>query len=211
MLGNVVAQKRGKRRSGKATTPRKNRKPPENANNNSKITDFFSVRRSQRKTSKQIEMEERDALESAILLCSNEDFLEVYESKEKGRGIRTLKDFRKNDFVVEYKGDLVDISTAREREKEYAEDSNIGSFMYFFKHGNKHFCVDATEETSYKGRLINHSVLRPNLKTKVVEIKGRVHLILVAKKDIELGEELLYDYGDRTPCTVACNPWLVNS
>ncbi|VDN42624.1 unnamed protein product, partial [Gongylonema pulchrum] len=96
---------------------------------------------------------------------------------------------------------------ARIREKEYAEDDNIGSFMYFFKFKNKQYCVDATDETSDKGRLINHSVLRPNLKTKVVELKGTKHLILVAKRDIEVGEELLYDYGDRTPCSVAENPW----
>lgn len=46
---------------------------------------------------------------------------------------------------------------------------------------------------------------------KIVEIKGTVHLILVAKRDIKEGEELLYDYGDRTPLTVANNPWLLNS
>ena len=49
-------------------------------------------------------MEVRSALESAILLSSNEKFLEIYECKEKGRGIRSLKDFQKNDFVIEYKG-----------------------------------------------------------------------------------------------------------
>ncbi|VDD87161.1 unnamed protein product, partial [Enterobius vermicularis] len=184
---------------------------PPVSTNNTKITDFFNVRRSHRKTSKQIEMEVRSALESAILLSSNEKFLEIYECKEKGRGIRSLKDFQKNDFVIEYKGELIDSGTARAREKKYAEDSSIGSFMYFFNYGNKHYCVDATEETVYKGRLINHSVLHPNLKTKIVEIKGTVHLILVAKRDIKEGEELLYDYGDRTPLTVANNPWLLNS
>lgn len=216
MLGNVVAQKRGRKRNGCIGTPKKTDSSRKDSaygecTNNTKITDFFVVRRSQRKTSKQIEIEVRNALESAILLCSNEKYLEVYDSKEKGRGIRSLKDFRRNDFVVEYKGELIDIRTAREREKKYAEDSSIGSFMYFFKHRNKHYCVDATEETIYKGRLINHSVLHPNLKTKVVEVKGDVHLILIAKRDIKPGEELLYDYGDRTPLTVANNPWLLNS
>uniref|UniRef100_A0A0N5A966 SET domain-containing protein n=1 Tax=Syphacia muris TaxID=451379 RepID=A0A0N5A966_9BILA len=113
--------------------------------------------------------------------------------------------------VLLLSGELIDVHTARERERKYAEDSNIGSFMYFFKYGNKSYCVDATEETIFKGRLINHSILHPNLKTKVIEIKGVVHLILVAKRDIQPGEELLYDYGDRTALTVASNPWLLNS
>lgn len=43
---------------------------------------------------------------------------------------------------------------------EYAKDSDIGSYMYFFEHRNKRYCVDATAETKFKGRLINHSYLR---------------------------------------------------
>ncbi|VDN07011.1 unnamed protein product [Thelazia callipaeda] len=178
----------------------------EKNNSDHKITEFFPLRRSNRKTEKQLEEEERNAMESAILTGGNEKFLEIFECEKKGRGIRTLRSFQKNEFVVEYKGIL-----ARIREREYAKDDNIGSFMYFFKYQNKQFCVDATDETPYKGRLINHSVLRPNLKTKVIELKGLKHLILIAKRDIEIGEELLYDYGDRTPCTVAENPWLLNS
>lgn len=64
-------------------------------------------------------------------------------------------------------GEIIDIKKAKLRETEYSKDSKIGSYMYFFKHRNANFCIDATKETSYKGRLINHSALRPNLKTKV--------------------------------------------
>lgn len=48
--------------------------------------------------------EKHDAVEYAVYSGCNEKFLEVFVSKEKGRGIRTLKEFRKNEFVVEYKG-----------------------------------------------------------------------------------------------------------
>ncbi|VDO53110.1 unnamed protein product [Onchocerca flexuosa] len=150
-------------------------------------------------------------MENAILTGSNEKFLEIFECQEKGRGIRTLRNFQKNEFVVEYKGEIIDMRLARIRERQYAEDDSIGSFMYFFKYQNKQYCVDATDETPYKGRLINHSVIKPNLKTKVIELNESKHLILIAKRDIDIGEELLYDYGDRTPCTVAKNPWLLNS
>ena len=49
------------------------------------------------------------------------------------------------------------------------------------------------------------------MKIKVVEVKGGHRLVLMAIRDIAEGEELLYDYGDRAPATVAENPWLVNS
>ncbi|VDK45437.1 unnamed protein product [Anisakis simplex] len=215
MLGNVVDQKRGRHRNGKLKSQKEDyfRKNSvlEDANCNHKITDYFPVRRSGRKTGKQLEKEEHDAIEQAVYSGINEKFLQIFESKEKGRGIRTLKRFNKNEFVVEYKGEMIDISVARAREKKYAEDASIGSFMYYFKYKNKHFCVDATEETPHKGRLINHSILQPNLKTKVLELNGSQHLVLIAKRDIEIGEELLYDYGDRSPLTVANNPWLLNS
>ncbi|CAJ0599529.1 unnamed protein product [Cylicocyclus nassatus] len=178
---------------------------------NHKITDFFPVRRSSRKTGKQLEEEEKYALRDAIHNLTNEPLLEVYIDEKKGRGIRAAKSFMKNEFVIEYKGDMMDYNSAKLREEEYAKDPTIGSYMYFFKYKSKRWCVDATKESVYKGRLINHSALRPNLRTKVVDFDGELHLILVAKRDIDEAEELLYDYGDRTPETVARNPWLVNS
>ena len=36
----------------------------------------------------------------------NEDYLEIYTCETKGRGIRSLKEFSKGEFVVEYKGFL---------------------------------------------------------------------------------------------------------
>ncbi|CAG9538053.1 unnamed protein product [Cercopithifilaria johnstoni] len=216
MLDKIVSRKRGGPRSTRKKTARKEKsvgKRTEKVDGTSthKITEYFPLRRSSRKTEKQLEQEGRDAMANAILTGSNEEFLEIFECEEKGRGIRTLRNFQKNEFVVEYKGEIIDLRLARIREREYAKDDSIGSFMYFFKYQNKQYCVDATDETPYKGRLINHSVVRPNLKTKVIELNGSKHLILIAKRDIDIGEELLYDYGDRTPCTVAENPWLLNS
>ena len=72
-------------------------------------------------------------------------------------------------------------------------------------------CVDATAETPFKGRLLNHSVLKPNLRPKVLDFESFICVGLFALRDIEIGEELLYDYGDRSPWTVDKNPWLLNS
>lgn len=42
----------------------------------------------------------------------------------------------KGEFVVEYIGDLITVSEAKEREQIYAEDDNTGCYMYYFKHKN---------------------------------------------------------------------------
>ena len=68
--------------------------------------------------------------------------------------------------------------------------------------------IDATAESGRLGRLVNHSRIHPNLQTKVVFVEETPRLLLVAKKDIEPGTELLYDYGDRSKESLLCHPWL---
>ena len=69
--------------------------------------------------------------------------------------------------LVLVSGDLVNAAEGLKRELKYSEDPAIGSYIYFFiRHGVK-YCVDATEESKYKGRLLNHSFLNPNCYTKV--------------------------------------------
>lgn len=153
----------------------------------------------------------------------NEDFLRIYDDEIKGRGIKAGRPFLKDEFVVEYKGiwlvgmfvklilclgDTIEYAEARQREMEYSKNCNIGSYMYFFEHKSKKYCVDATNETKYKGRLVNHSFLQPNLRSRVVELPDSIHLCLFAKRNIQMGDELLYDYGDRRFRTIAYNPWL---
>ena len=114
----------------------------------------------------------------------------------------------RGDFAVEYAGELIEHSTAEERENKYAMDESKGCYMYFFKTKGKHYCIDATVETGRYGRLVNHSLQTPNLMTKVI-MNGKIpRLILVAKHDIEPGTELLYDYGDRSKESLAAHPWL---
>ena len=77
---------------------------------------------------------------------------------------------------------------------------------------NPAFCscsssVDATKETNRLGRLINHSKCG-NCQTKLHDIDGVPHLILIASRDIKAGEELLYDYGDRSKASIEAHPWL---
>ncbi len=73
-----------------------------------------------------------------------------------------------------------------------------------------YFSVDATAESGRLGRLLNHSKANANCCTKVVGIGNRPYLILVAARDVDVGEELLYDYGDRDKATLQAHPWLAH-
>ncbi|KAF1746600.1 hypothetical protein GCK72_023057 [Caenorhabditis remanei] len=198
--------------SDSAASPKRIRKPPAPKDQKTPlITEFFKVRRSGRKTKKQLKRETELEIHQKVLNKTNEPLLEIFTEKVKGRGIKTTVPFEKGDFVVEYKGDLVEHNKAKEMEEQYSKNEDIGSYMFFFEYLAKKWCVDATAETPYKGRLVNHSKLRPNLKARAISIDGAVHLILVAKSKIEVGEELLYDYGDRSSEVTSVNTWLLTS
>jgi len=174
---------------------------------NHKLTEYFTVRRSVRKPKTAILEEKQRNLEEAVL-SGKEDGLRVHNFPGKGRGIIATRMFRRGEFVVEYSGDLIDLSQARNREKMYAADQNTGCYMYYFQHKNQSYCVDATAESPRLGRLVNHSRTQGNLIPKVIEIKDRPYLLLVARVDISPGEELLYDYGDRSKISLKHHPWL---
>lgn len=173
---------------------------------NHKLTEYFPVRRSVRKT-KKIVLEEKQRFLEEVLRNGNEDGLLVREFEGKGRGVIAARPFFKGDFVVEYSGELIDINEARLREQKYAQDQSAGCYMYYFKHKNQQYCVDATAETGRLGRLVNHS-RNGNLLTRTVSVDDRPRLVLIAKDTIEIGEEITYDYGDRSKESLRHHPWL---
>ncbi|XP_065337147.1 histone-lysine N-methyltransferase Set8 [Cloeon dipterum] len=172
------------------------------------ITDFFPVRRSSRRPKKTIELERQQSLEESVLSLT-EDHLTVCNFEGKGRGVVSTRPLDKGELVVEYAGDLIDMKEAKRRELVYAADQNTGCYMYYFCHGATQYCVDATAESGRMGRLVNHS-RQGNLLTRTVSVKRRPRLLLVAKQRIEPGEELLYDYGDRSRESLKNHPWLAS-
>lgn len=177
-----------------------------NSVGNRELTEFFPVRRSIRKTKTAVKEEMMRSLEKAIL-DERADGLKIENFEGKGRGICAARPFQRGEFVVEYIGDLIDMAEANVRERKYALDENTGCYMYYFKHKNQQYCIDATAESGKLGRLVNHS-RNGNLVTKVVVVKNRPHLVLIAKDNIELNEELTYDYGDRSKEALLHHPWL---
>jgi len=181
----------------------------EAANTSHKVTEYFPIRRSERKPKAEIMKAEMESIVSYLNITDDANHgIEIAAIENKGRGIKAVKSFCKGDFVVEYSGELIDIGTAKDLETKYSLDASKGCYMYYFKHKGKQYCIDATSESGRYGRLVNHSRITPNCVTKVVMVSDVPRLILVAKHAINSGEELLYDYGDRSKESLKAHPWL---
>jgi len=173
----------------------------------SHLTDFYQVRRSDRRPKSEKEKEEKERIICRIADGSTTG-LRVDDMPLKGRGVVADHNFARGDFIIEYDGDLISCDEAKERENEYKLNPSVGCYMYYFTFQNRKYCVDATSESGKLGRLINHSTKTPNLMTRLFPIGDRPHLIFVAARDIDAGEELMYDYGDRSKEAAEAHPWL---
>ena len=165
------------------------------------------LRRSKRQpSSSKLQAEEEDLCRR---LRSNVDSgLSVTLIPGKGRGVVSSQFFSKNSFVVEYAGKLVDLPTSLHLHYEvYGEE--VGCYIYWFNFKGKQWAIDATEESPRLGRLINHSHNQYNLITKVYMLDGQPRLYFVARRDINPGEELTFDYGDTDRTSVHNFPWLL--
>ena len=47
--------------------------------------------------------------------------------------------FKKGEFVCQYIGELIPYKDAKQREKKYCQSGDVGCFMYYFWHKDKHF------------------------------------------------------------------------
>jgi histone-lysine N-methyltransferase SETD8 len=165
-------------------------------------------RKSTRRTGAILQMEKDADIEARLRSNVDSDLLQVVEIEGKGRAVKTLQPISKADYVVEYAGDLIDAGVAKDKEDEYAMDLSKGCYLFYFLVGGKKYCVDATAESGRLGRLLNHSMLHPNCGTKVAMVDGRPRLYFVAKQEIPVGTELVFDYGDRSKASLLANPWL---
>ena len=75
--------------------------------------------------------------------------------------------------------------------------------------GSSRYCVDATQMKGRKGRLVNHCRLG-NCAPQLMYVEDKPRVILMATRNIEPGEEILFDYGDRTKESIEAHPWLAS-
>uniref|UniRef100_A0A9J7XPJ6 SET domain-containing protein n=1 Tax=Cyprinus carpio carpio TaxID=630221 RepID=A0A9J7XPJ6_CYPCA len=129
-----------------------------------------------------------------VVMKSDKTKLEVkYINAVKGRGLFTNGSFSKGDFIVEYRGELINYAELERRRKLYHPSCAV--FMFEFKWRGKTWCIDASREDGSFGRLVNDDHQHPNCKMKKIDVNGKAHLCLFALKDIKEGEEITYDYG----------------
>jgi histone-lysine N-methyltransferase SETD1 len=122
-------------------------------------------------------------------LCFRQKKLRLAKSGIHSMGVYALDAIKVNDFVIEYTGELVRPSVAEMRESKY-EKMNIGG-SYLFRIDDE-LVIDATF-TGNLARFINHSC-DPNCFTKVITVDQSKRIVIYAKRDIMIGEELAYDY-----------------
>ncbi|XP_078277538.1 N-lysine methyltransferase KMT5A-A [Rhinoraja longicauda] len=207
-LGNNQSKKANRKYVRRKCTVKPQKRTPVKspAGRSRKLTDYYPIRRSCRKCEGQLKTEEKKIIDE-LILNGKEEGMQVSMIDGKGRGVMATKPFQRGEFVVEYHGDLIEFADAKKREAEYARDPSTGCYMYYFQYLSKTYCVDATKETTRLGRLINHSK-NGNCQSRLHNVDGKPHLVLVASRDIADGEELLYDYGDRSKTSIAAHPWL---
>ncbi|XP_063696250.1 histone-lysine N-methyltransferase 2C-like isoform X2 [Culicoides brevitarsis] len=109
-------------------------------------------------------------------------------SKIQGLGLYAARDLEKHTMVIEYIGEIIRSELSERREKQY-EDKNRGIYMFRL---DEERVVDATLSGGL-ARYINHSC-NPNCVTEIVEVDREVRIIIFAKRRINRGEELSYDY-----------------
>ena len=94
-----------------------------------------------------------------------------------GLGLFAVESIKKGEFVIEYTGEVISNKEANRRGGKYLFETNKD--RYIDGKGRKNIA-----------RYINHSCA-PNCEVGIR--RGRI--LVFAKKDIKVGEELCYDYG----------------
>jgi hypothetical protein len=165
----------------------------------------------------EVKMECDDEICSCGSFCHNRRIqrreypqMSVLSTNECGYGIHLLQDVHCGDLIIEYVGDVI---TMEEYSKRHTHGGGGGDGKK--KASRPHYCmllpggnvIDATKLGNV-ARFINHSC-DPNCVTQVWTVKGLPRVGIFAKKDIEIGTELTYDYqfeyfGDEIPEKCCC-------
>ncbi|KAL3642994.1 hypothetical protein CASFOL_013809 [Castilleja foliolosa] len=114
----------------------------------------------------------------------------AFSESEKDPDCRVAAEsIKKEDFIVEYVGEVIDDAMCERRLWDMKDQDAKNFYMCEI---NKDFVIDAT----FKGnasRFLNHSCA-PNCKLEKWQVEGEVRVGVFASKSIKAGEALTYDY-----------------
>ncbi|CAH1407080.1 unnamed protein product [Nezara viridula] len=129
--------------------------------------------------------------------CSNQKIqkhewapgLMKFMTKDKGWGVKTKYGIKKDDFILEYVGEVVS-----EREFKARMASR-------YQNDTHHYCLNLDSglvidghRMGGEGRFVNHSC-EPNCEMQKWCVNGLFRMALFALRDIDANEELSYDYN----------------
>ena len=105
-----------------------------------------------------------------------------------GWGLFSNEFIKKDSLIGEYKGELItdEIVNKRDKFREYENST------YMFKLDDE-YTIDSRKMGNLL-RYANHSKINSNSYTKIVFSEGQRKIVLISKRDIFKGEEILFDY-----------------
>jgi SET domain-containing protein len=124
--------------------------------------------------------------------------IEVFDTKDKGYGVRTTQNIEKGSGIVEYLGELVSMETYSDRMRR--SDTLYDGKVYGIAVDDDKV-IDA-HLYGNEARFINHSC-DPNCVAQKWSVGSTTRIIITAAKDIGKGEELTFDY-DFQPFNKSC-------
>eukprot|EP01084_Bolivina_argentea_P041224 76062_1 len=127
------------------------------------------------------------------LLCENRHIqkgnfccVEVAQTKVKGWGLFAVENnIEQGEFIIEYKGEVIS-------KEEKTRRWNLNNNRYMFQLQKRFWCDGW--RCSNEAAMSNHSC-NANMESELWECNKKIHIILKAKRDITIGEELTLDYG----------------
>ena len=115
---------------------------------------------------------------------------EVKPAGFKGNGLFAKKKFKEGEYILTYWGERLEKKTYKLLEKaEYGLE-------YVFNYQNKEFINAANPDESGIARFANDEVNFPTMKPFSYIYQSKSHVGFRAVRDIEIGEELTYNYGE---------------
>ncbi|KAK2834588.1 hypothetical protein Q7C36_015289 [Tachysurus vachellii] len=119
----------------------------------------------------------------------NNGFDVKYINSDKGRGVFSCVHFDKGEFLLEYRGQLINNRECDQGQKLYHDSLKV--FMFEFPFNGKLLWNKMVPLGD-----VNDGHITPNSKIKIISLEGKPHLCLFASRGIRPGEELTYNYGD---------------
>ena len=190
-----------------------------------KFDECAAARTSRSKTRTDVKAAEKLSKLTLNAHIRNQDWpgLMVVRFPDRDQGVIATCSFPPNHYLCNYEGSTYCGKSSRSYlrrkiiEAEVQEDMSIPVTEYCisYEHQNQHITIDSADTTMYGqtlGRLINHTRTHTNIKPEPYIIDGKATLVFKTLRQINIKEELLYDYGDgdlawwnSCPCAV-CKP-----